>query len=127
MPFDLQSEGELSLQELRLGLSPFWRATEWLHVNSNLGLIGSYAEVEMHTTVLADGAAVWSSRHSDDEWNFQGYAGLSLSVLPTEWLELAAGAEVRFPKRKIRFDDGIVSGSTELPSWDAFVTAGIRF
>ncbi|MBQ9726546.1 MAG: hypothetical protein IJV65_03465 [Kiritimatiellae bacterium] len=42
-------------------------------------------------------------------------------------LGLAAGVEARFPKRKIRFDDGIVSGSTELPSRDAFVAVGIRF
>ena len=42
-------------------------------------------------------------------------------------LGLAAGVEARFPKRKIRFDDGIVSGSTALPSRDAFVAVGIRF
>lgn len=124
---DIYSSGELSLQELRLGVSPFWKATEWLLVKSDLGLIGSYAAVETHTRVFADGVPLLSSRHSDDEWNFQGYAGLSLSVLPTDWLELAAGAEARFPQRRIRFDDGIVSGSTELPSWEAFVSAGIRF
>ncbi|MBQ9727067.1 MAG: hypothetical protein IJV65_06140 [Kiritimatiellae bacterium] len=124
---DVRSTGELSLQELRLGASPFWKAADWLRVKADLGLVGSHAEVETHTTVLADGSAVWSKRHSDDEWNLQGYAGLSVAVLPTDGLELAAGAEARFPKRKIRFDDGIVSGSTELPSWDAFVSVGIRF
>ena len=124
---DVRSEGELSLQELRLGLSPFWKATEWLLVKSDLGLIGSYAEVETRTSVLADGKVVWAGYHDDDDWNLQGYAGLSLAVLPADWLELAAGVETRFPRRKIRFDDGIVSGSTELPSWDAFVSVGIRF
>ncbi len=124
---DVDSRGELSLQEIRFGASPFWKATDWLFVKSDLGLIASYAEVETHTTVLADGVPVWSKRQSDDEWNFQGYVGLSLSVVPVEWLEIAAGAEARFPNRKIRFDDGIVSGSTELPFWDAFVLVGIRF
>lgn len=124
---DVHSEGELSLQELRLGLSPFWKATEWLLVKSDLGLIGSYAEVETRTSVLADGKVVWAGCHDDDDWYIQGYAGLSLAVLPADWLELSAGAEARFPRRRIRFNDGIVSGSTELPSWDAFVSVGIRF
>ena len=124
---DVCSSGELSLQELRLGVSPFWKASDWLLVKSDLGLIGSYAEVETRTSVFADGKVVWAGCHNDDDWNFQGYAGLSLAVLPADWLEIAAGAEVRFPKRRIRFDDGIVSGSTELPSWDAFVSVGIRF
>jgi len=124
---DVYSRGELSLQELRLGATPFWKATDWLHVRANVGLLGSYAEVETRTTIHADGAPFSSSTHTDDEWNLQGYAGLSLAVIPVDWLEVAAGAEARFPSRKIRFDDGIVSGSTELAKWDAFVAVGIRF
>ena len=124
---DVYSRGELSLQELRLGATPFWKATDWLHVRADGGLRGSYAEVETRTTIHADGAPFSSSTHTDDEWNLQGYAGLSLAVIPVDWLEVAAGAEARFPSRKIRFDDGIVSGSTELAKWDAFVAVGIRF
>ena len=74
-----------------------------------------------------DGVAVASAGSSDDDWKLQGYLGLSVAVLPIDWLEIAAGAEARFPKRRIRFDDGIVSGSTELAKWDAFVSVGIRF
>lgn len=124
---DVYSRGELSLQELRLGATPFWKAADWLQVRANVGLLGSYAEVETRTSIHADGAQLSSSTHTDDEWNLQGYAGLSLAVIPVDWLEIAAGAEARFPSRKIRFDDGIVSGSTELAKWDAFVAVGIRF
>ncbi len=124
---DVYSRGELSLQELRLGATPFWKAADWLQVRANVGLLGSYAEVETRTSIHADGAPVSSSTHTDDEWNLQGYAGLSLAVIPVDWLEIAAGAEARFPSRKIRFDDGIVSGSTELAKWDAFLAVGIRF
>ena len=124
---DVFSRGELSLQELRLGATPFWKATDWLHVRANAGLLASYAEVETRTSIHADGALLSSSTHTDDDWKLQGYAGLSFAVIPVEWLEVAAGAEARFPSRKIRFDDGIVSGSTELAKWDAFVAVGIRF
>lgn len=124
---DVYSRGELSLQELRLGATPYWKATDWLHVRANVGLLGSYAEVETRTTIHADGVPFSSSTHTDDDWKVQGYAGLSLAVIPVDWLEIAAGAEARFPSRKIRFDDGIVSGSTELAKWDAFVAVGIRF
>ncbi len=124
---DVRSTGNLSLQELRLGISPFWKATDWLRVKTDFGLLGSYAEIETRTSVYANGTPVASIRNDNDEWNLQGYAGLSLAVIPVDWLEIAAGAEARFPSRKIRFDDGIVSGSTELAKWDAFVSVGIRF
>ena len=124
---DVQSEGELSLQELRLGVSPYWKAADWLQIRADLGILGIYSEVETRTTIFADGTPYWSSRHENDDWTMQGYAGLSLAVLPADWLEIAAGAEARFPKRRIHFDDGIVSGSTELSAWDAFVSVGVRF
>lgn len=124
---DVRSRGELSLQEVRLGVTPFWKAADWLQLRANAGLLGSWAEVETKTTVLADGVAVATAGSSDDDWKLQGYLGLSVAVLPTDRLEISAGAEARFPKRRVRFDDGFVSGSTELAKWDAFFAVGIRF
>ncbi len=124
---DVRSEGELSLQEIRLGLTPYWKATEWLDIRANLGALFSYAEVETRTSLCADGVEVWRSSHTDDDWKVQGYAGLALAVKPKEWLEVSAGIDTRFPNRKVRFDDGIVSGSVELADWDAFIAVGVRF
>lgn len=124
---DVRSRGELSLQEIRVGVSPAWNAAPWLQLRADLGLLGSYAEVETRTTVLADGETVASFHHDNDEWNVQGYAGLSVSILATNWMELNVGASARFPNRSIRFDDGIVSGSTELAKWDAIAAVSFRF
>ena len=124
---DVRSEGELSLQEIRLGLSPYWKVTEWLDVRANLGALFSYAEIETRTRIYADGAETWRSSHTDDDWKVQVYAGLALAVKPKDWLEVSAGVDTRFPNRSVAFNDGIVSGSVELPKWDAFVAIGVRF
>ena len=124
---DVRSSGELSLQELRLGLSPFWKATDQLRLRVDAGVLGTYAEIETRSAILVNGAVASSTTHTDDDWKLQGYAGLSVAYMAMESLELSAGAEVRFPRRRVRFDDGCVSGSTELAKWDAFVAISIRF
>lgn len=124
---DVRSRGELSLQELRFGVSPTWKATPRLRLRADTGILGAYAEVKTRTTVLADGAAVASFGRDDDDWKLQGYAGLSAACRVTDRLELTLGASVRFPDRKVRFDDGVVAGSVELPKWDAFAAATVMF
>ena len=124
---DVKSQGELSLQELRLGMSPLWKATPWLRIRADLGVVVSYATVDVDTQAYANGERCASWHHTDDDWKTQGYAGLSLAVKPRDWLELSAGVESRFPSRTIHFDDGIVSGDVELAKWDAFVAVGVRF
>lgn len=124
---DVYSEGKLSLQEVRLGVAPWWDAADWLRVRALLGVVSSYAEVETNTRILVNGSEAFRSSHTDDDWKVQGYAGLAVAVAPKDWLEFSAGIETRFPSRKVRFDDGIISGSVELSNWDAFVAIGVLF
>jgi hypothetical protein len=125
---DVRSEGTLSLQELRLGVRPFWKATERLTLRADLGLLGTYSELETKTVLSVDGApASVVLRRDEDDWTLGGYAGLSLGAALTSRLELSIGAEARFPHKGIRFDDGIVSGKAELAKWSASAALSFRF
>ena len=124
---DVRSEGSLSLQELRLGARPFWKATPWLAVRADLGLLATYSEIETSTRLSVDGAPAAAIRKDDDDWTLGGYAGLSLAAAATDRLEFSLGAEARFPHKRLRFDDGVVSGSVELAEWSAFASVGWRF
>ena len=124
---DVRSEATLSLQELRLGVSPFWKANPRLAVRADLGLLATYSEIETTTRLSVDGAPAATIRRDEDDWTLGGYAGLSLAAAATERLELSVGAEARFPHKRLRFDDGVVSGSVELAEWSAFASVGWRF
>ena len=125
---DVRSEGTLSMQELRLGVRPFWEATEQLTLRADLGLLGTYSELETKTVLSVDGApASVVLRRDEDDWTFGGYAGLELGVALTDALEISVGGELRFPHRLIRFDDGIVSGKAELAKWSASAALRFRF
>ena len=124
---DVRSEGTLSLQELRLGVRPFWKATERLTLRGDLGLLAIRSERETETRLTVDGAPAAAIRRDEDDWTLGGYAGLSLAAAATERLEFSVGAEARFPHKRLRFDDGVVSGSVELAEWSAFASVGWRF
>jgi hypothetical protein len=124
---DVRSEGTLSLQELRLGVRPFWKATRWLSVRADAGLLATYSEIETTTRLSVDGAPASAIRRNDDDWTLGGYAGLSLAAAATDRLEFSVGAEARFPHKSIRFDDGVVSGKADLAEWSAFAAVGWRF
>ena len=124
---DVRSEGTLSLQELRLGARPFWKAAPWLAVRADLGILATYSEIETTTRLSVDGAPAAAIRKDDDDWTLGGYAGLSLAAAATDRLELSVGAEARFPHKSIRFDDGVVSGKADLAEWSAFAALGWRF
>ena len=124
---DVRSEGMLSLQELRLGVRPFWKATRWLSVRADAGLLATYSEIETTTRLSAAGAPAAAIRRDDDDWTLGGYAGLSLGAALTSRLELSIGAEARFPHKGIRFDDGVVSGKIELAKWSAFAALSLAF
>ena len=124
---DVRSEGTLSLQELRLGVRPFWKAAPWLAVRADLGLLATYSELETTTRLSVDGAPASAIRRDDDDWTLGGYAGLSLAAAATDRLEFSVGAEARFPHKSIRFDDGVVSGKVDLAEWSAFAAVGWRF
>ena len=124
---DVRSEGTLSLQELRFGARPFWKAAPWLAVRADLGILATYSEIETTTRLSVDGAPAAAIRTDDDDWSLGGYAGLSLAAAATDRLELSVGAEARFPHKSIRFDDGVVSGKADLAEWSAFAALGWRF
>ena len=124
---DVRSEGTLSLQELRFGARPFWKATPWLAVRADLGLLATYSEIETTTRLSVDGAPARTIRKDDDDWTLGGYAGLALDVAATDELVFSVGAEARFPHERLHFDDGVVSGSVALAEWSAFASVGWRF
>ncbi len=124
---DVRSEGTLSLQELRFGARPFWKAAPWLAVRADLGLLATYSEIETTTRLSVDGAPAAAIRRDDDDWTLGGYAGASLDLAATDSLTLSVGAEARFPHKSIRFDDGVVSGKADLAEWSAFAALGWRF
>ncbi len=124
---DVRSEGTLSLQELRLGVSPFWKANPRLAVRADLGLLATYSEIETTTRLSVDGAPARTIRTDDDDWTIGGYAGAALDLAATDALTLSFGAEARFPHKSLRFDDGVVSGRVGLAEWSAFAALGWRF
>lgn len=124
---DVRSEGTLSLQELRLGVSPFWKANPRLAVRADLGLLATYSEIETTTRLSVDGSPARTIRTDDDDWTIGGYAGAALDLAATDALTLSFGAEARFPHKSIRFDDGVVSGRVGLAEWSAFAALGWRF
>ena len=124
---DVRSEGTLSLQELRAGVRPFWKATRRLSLRGDVGLLAVYSELETDTRISVDGTPAASIRRDDDDWTFGGYAGAALDLAATDALTFSLGAEARFPHKKLRFDDGVVSGSVELAEWSAFAAVAVRF
>ena len=124
---DVRSEGTLSLQELRVGVRPFWKAAPRLALRGDVGLLAVYSELETDTRLTVDGVQTAAIRKDDDDWTLGGYAGAALDFAATDSLTFTLGAEARFPHKKLRFDDGVVSGSVELAEWSAFVSVGWRF
>ena len=124
---DVRSEGTLSMQELRLGARPFWKATDWLAVRADLGLLAIRSEIETDTRLTLNGAPIASIGRDHDDWTFGGYAGLSLSAALSDAVELSIGGELRLPHEDLRFDDGVVSGKVGLAKWSAFAAVGLRF
>ena len=124
---DVRSEGTLSLQELRVGVSPFWKASPVLTLRADLGLLAVYSELETETVLSVDGAPARTIRADDDDWTFGGYAGAALDLAATDALTFSFGAEARFPHKRLHFDDGVVSGSVGLAEWSAFASVGWRF
>ena len=124
---DVRSEGTLSLQELRLGMRPFWKAASRLSLRADLGLLAIYSEIETTTRLSVDGAPARTIRKDDDDWTLGGYAGLALDVAATDELVFSVGAEARFPHERLHFDDGVVSGAVALAEWSAFASVGWRF
>ena len=124
---DVRSEGTLSLQELRLGVRPFWKAARWLSLRGDVGLLAVYSEIETDTRLSVDGVPVAAIREEDDDWTFGGYAGAALDLAATDELTFSLGAEARFPHKKLRVDDGVVSGKVGLAEWSAFASVGLRF
>ena len=124
---DVRSEGTLALQELRVGLRPSWKATDWLTVRTDFGLLAIYSELETETRIFVDGAQVAAIRKDDDDWTVGGFAGLALAAAVTERLEISLGAEARFPHRTLHFNDGIVSGGVDLAEWSATAAVCFRF
>ena len=124
---DVRSEGTLSLQELRLGVRPFWKATRRLSVRADAGLLATRSEIETTTRLSVNGAPVRAIREDDDDWTFGGFAGLALDFAATDEWVFSVGAEARLPHEKLRFGDGVVAGSVELAGWSAFASVGWRF
>lgn len=124
---DVRSEGTLSLQELRVGVSPFWKASPVLTLRAGAGLLAVYSELETETVLSVDGAPARTIRADDDDWTFGGYAGAALDLAATDALTFSFGAEARFPHKRLHFDDGVVSGSVGLAEWSAFASVGWRF
>ena len=124
---DVRSEGTLSLQELRLGARPFWKAARWLSVRGDIGLLATYSEIESETSVSVVGTPAATIRRDDDDWTFGGYAGLAVDFAATDELTLSLGAEARFPHKRLHFGDGVVSGSVELAGWSVSAGLGWRF
>ena len=124
---DVRSEGTLSLQELRLGVRPFWKVTRWLSLRGDVGFLAVYSELETETRLFRDGAPAATIRKDDDDWTFGGYAGLALDFAATDEWVFSVGAEARLPHEKLRFGDGVVAGSVELAGWSAFASVGWRF
>ena len=124
---EVRSEGTLSMQELRFGARPFWKATRWLSLRGDLGLLAIRSELETDTRLSMDGAQVARIRREDDDWTLGGYAGVALDLAATDALVFSIGAEARFPHKNLRFDDGVVSGSIALAEWSASVSVGWRF
>ena len=87
----------------------------------------AYFVVPVHPALSVNGAPVRTIRKDDDDWTFGGYAGLSFAVAAGDRLELAVGAEARFPHKSVRFDDGVVSGRVGLAEWSAFAAVALRF
>ena len=124
---DVRSEGTLSLQEVRLGFRPRWKATDWLALYADLGAFALHSDLETRTELFVDGQSVGVVSRDKEDWTFGGYAGLGLALAVTDRLELFAGAEGRIPQERLHFGDGIVSGSIDLAEWSANAGVCWRF
>lgn len=124
---DVKSEGTLSLQELRFGVQPYWRATEWFKVSLDAGVIATYSELDVSTAVNVGGMRYATYDESEDDWTISGFVGLGLTFTITEYIDIIAGGEVRVPSQDIDFDCGYASGSIEMPKWSGMVGVAIRF
>lgn len=124
---DVRSDGTLSLQELRCGIQPYWRAMDWLAFRADLGILAIYSEIETRTELFVDGKSAAVIKREKTDWTFAGYAGLGVSVAVARHVELFANAEARFPDGSLHFDDGIASGKIDLAEMSASAGVCVRF
>ena len=118
---------EISLQEFRLGLTPWCQLCDRVRLVGGLGALVSYSELEVKTSLFSNGARIYSDSSTEDDWDVSCYVGLSVAVELTDWLELSVGAEGVFPSRNIHYDDGLVRGEAELSDWGAHAGVAVVF
>ena len=70
------------------------------------------------SSLYVNGSRAYNRAETEDDWGIRGYAGLTLSVALCDWLEVSVGAEGRFPRRHIDYNDGVTSGEVQLADWD---------
>ncbi len=124
---DVKSEGTLSLQELRFGIQPNWKATKWLKVSLDAGIVATYSELDVTTAINVDGSRYATFDESENDWTIAGFLGLGVALSITEHIDFVAGYEARIPTRDVDFDCGYVSGSVDMPKWSGSVGIAIRW
>lgn len=124
---DVKSEGTLSLQELRFGIQPYWKAAKWLTVSLDAGVIATYSELDVTTAINVGGSRYATFDESENDWTIAGFLELGVALSITEHIDFVAGYEARIPTRDVDFDCGSVSGSVDMPKWSGSVGIAIRW
>ena len=124
---DVKSEGTLSLQELRFGIQPYWKAAKWLKVSLDAGIVATYSELDVTTAINVGGSRYATFDESENDWTIAGFLGLGVALSITEHIDFVAGYEARIPTRDVDFDCGYVSGSVDMPKWSGSVGIAIRW
>ena len=124
---DVKSEGTLSLQELRFGIQPYWKAAKWLTVSLDAGVIATYSELNVTTAINVGGSRYAVYDKSDTDWTVTGFLGLGVTLSITERIDFVADCEARIPSRDVDFDCGFASGTVDMPKWSGSVGIAIRW
>ena len=111
---DVDAEGDVETQEIRLALQPAWEATDWLTLRGTVGGVATRVSVDADATILVNGTRFSTVSGDDSEWVFAGLCGIDAVVSPLDWLSIFVGADLRIGNNRMDYDAGIVKGGVEL-------------
>jgi len=124
--YNVDASGDYEEWELSLMLKPWYEVTDWFLVDATVGVGLTRSEFEYSTAAAIDGAGIYSSHGSEDEWRLYGLAGAG--VLFRAWsFDVSCDILARIGQRDMDVSGGPLRGKIEKPDFIVRLAVGFEF
>ena len=124
---DVVADGDVEMQEVRLGVQPSWKVAEWLDFRGMFGAVATHVSVDTDAAVLVNGIRTATISGDDEDWGFSGLCGIDCVFRPYKRLEIAVGGDLRLGDATMDYTAGVVHGTVELARYTFRAGIGIAF